>query len=104
MTYPVKIPLRWRLVEELGNSECGLWEDYGQPDQEDPDNPFTYLICQRHKSQLEIRNAKEASEVYWAVSSGTFQLRHVQAARNIADRLYHLVPKKTTDHYYPTGH
>ena len=112
--FPIKLRVNPDPLGELVQSECGRWEDHGTPDHgvfdparcecDDKPHPFVYLIANRYTTRLEIRDAAEAEEVYWAVCSGTFQLSHFKVARRIADALRPYVKAATVRRWpAPTG-
>lgn len=115
--YPVTIKLSNALIEEFDGCEYGIWEDHGRPDDgllKDPcpaceerctSAPFTHNILQRYRTRIEVHTVKEAEEVYWAVSSGTFQINHLRAARRIADELLAagVISDELREQWYPSG-
>lgn len=84
-TYSIKIKLPVGHLSELAECEHPAYEDAehdeaeGKP-AERPTATHTYVVAKRHKTILEIRNAEEANDVYYAVCSGTFGLREKSMA------------------------
>lgn len=101
--YPVVIRLGPVLPEELAMCEEGSYEDQQALHPSERDRPLethTYTIAQRYRSQLRIDNVLEAEDVYYAVCSGTFQIRskrYFRAACKIADALRELVRRNNPD-------
>ena len=92
MTYPIKIRLSKGAIDELQICE---------------EASNTYLICQRHKTVLEIRDQEEAVEVFNDVCFGTFQLiteyrNRLRSARKIANALRPHVPESIRNRF-PAG-
>lgn len=91
--FPLAIRLSARKIEELRECELGAYEDDEAKVEkgEEPDRALeshTYTVCKRATGAvLSIADADEAEDVYYAVCSGTFQLHHLSAARQIADLL-----------------
>jgi len=113
--YPIKIKVASYLIDEFANCEQGRYEDHThEPECPACDGacatePFAYDILQRWRTMIEVRNQAEAEEIYWAVSSGTFQLAedgHLQAAQRIADTLLKAGAIETPEirRWYPSGY
>lgn len=98
--YPIRILLGPVLPEELSRSEEGAYEDEVQLaplERTRPLHRHTYLIARRFSTQLRIDTVYEAEDVYYAVCSGTFKLRHYKAACKIADALREVVRAHNPD-------
>lgn len=66
----------------------------------------THVVAKRHKTMLEIRNHREAEDVYYEVCSGVFQIKGWVGwtmANAIADRLRPVVTSSTV-HAWPRPH
>lgn len=92
----VVINLRKEVLAELVAAEEGAYEDAvagkgsGAPDDIRPLESHVHKVAQRFTSRLVIRTCEEAEDAYYAVCSGTFQLRNLacwRAAVRIADAL-----------------
>lgn len=110
--YLIKISMGRNLIDELAISEEAHYEDRENAAGIDLTleimdagkcEKLAYLILQRFKTIIAIQDKAEAEEIYWAVSSGTFQIDHFRSACKIADALRPLVSERTARTYYPYG-
>ena len=94
--YPIKLRVNAAALVELSTSEEGSYNDAwaelakaGDSDQliDMKLSRHAHHVAQRHKTVLEIVDSDEAEAMFYAVCSGTFQLRHLLIARRIADAL-----------------
>lgn len=114
-TYPIKIAVSTTLANELAMCEEGRHEDYlshkkEYPNDLDVEPCHAYHIANQaiKTSELICNNPEEATDLYYAVCSGTFQLYHLTTARRIANLLRNavnehdpkLVAMWTTPHGY----
>jgi hypothetical protein len=86
-TFPIKIKMAQRLIDDLRECELGSYEDWQGELAEakrtgtepvDPPHSGTHqyeILDRRHDGVIEIRSADEACDVYYAACSGTFQIR-----------------------------
>jgi hypothetical protein len=130
ITFPVRIRVNKNTLWEFGDSEQPLYEDHqmcvqlaygdfplppkddGKPipvhqcvhsETEKDCCVLVYLIAQRHKTVLEMRDQREVDHTYWALCSGTFQLNHLRAAQNLAMKLRPYVTTKLAQSMFPDG-
>jgi hypothetical protein len=64
--FPIKIRINPKALEEFRHSEYGSYEDSHY------DESHGYMILGRHKGMIEVRNQREADDIYARVCSGTF--------------------------------
>lgn len=94
---PITIRLTRAQVEDLACSEEGRHEDSAAArargeDGEDAETCHAYLVASRAPGAVLVVNTpEEASDLYYAVCSGTFQIHNYPAAVRIADRLRDVV-------------
>jgi hypothetical protein len=104
---PLRIPVSRATVEEFFESEYGRWEDAGRPEtvleaaeaaaRTGNDGALASVVLLRAKTRIIIYTTDEAEDVYFAVSSGTFQMHHFRAAERIANILRPIVAKSNPD-------
>jgi hypothetical protein len=103
VTFPLRLRITPRAIEEFKGSEEGSWEDHGgRADSRcrDIDSPHAYVILERYRTFIEIRDANEALCVYLAACSGTWQTTHgsgdgrgfYTTACHVCDELRKFVP------------
>lgn len=101
-TYPIKLKVSAKFLEELFNCEYGRYED-AQNAREDKDeelikmNNYELVFCDfgdRFKTQIEIRNKEELAETWYALASGTIGLYACDAANNALDKIREATTKE----------
>ena len=114
--FPIKIKISSKLAQELAYCEEGRHEDYETHKEEYPDYPIldyphAYHIADKaatDRGNLVIENNEQASDLYYAVCSGTFQLYHLATSTRIADILREVVrahePSLVNRWPAPSGH
>ena len=121
MEFPVIIKLAPRFVEHLIGCEYGSFEDchkfvdgkyvYDQP--RVAGSPHIVTILERRKSGVEIRDKAEATELYYAMASGTFQLAYtsgqgfkgaLQEAQRVCRELRSAVTDPNVLRFRPDGY
>jgi len=91
--FPVIIRISSALLDDFRESELGSFEDYQQMSEDERAeerwaDEHVYEILGRHldtkrkMNRIEIRNAGEAAEVYYAACSGTFQIDRTDEGGN----------------------
>lgn len=96
-TYPIKIRVSAKFIEEMDGCEMGRYEDAERlrqsTDPEDvADVEENYKVVWidfsgRYKTVVELRNDDELLEAYYAAASGTIGLYCKTAANNFLDKI-----------------
>lgn len=99
ISWPLRINVDYRVIEEFEHCEFGSWEDNRTPGTNPPtatdaniDSPHTCDILRRARSRIVLNNANEACAVYIAACSGTLGLHRLHGATKICDALRKFVP------------
>lgn len=117
--YPVRVRMAAHHIEELRECELGSWEDHQQGNEtfegvSEPTEGDTarygtvhaYDILGRHKAVIEMRDADEVAEIYYAAASGTFQIdrtdeggndKQYRAACRLCDTLRPIIAESHAD-------
>lgn len=94
--YPLFVRMSAHRIEELRECELGSWEDRTDDEPAQFGTTHVYDILGRHRHKIEMRDADEVAEIYYAAISGTFQIdrtdeggddRQFRAACRLCDKL-----------------
>lgn len=108
-TYPISVSCPPKFLEELYQCEYGRYEDALRArteanftgDYRDVEaNDYQLVFCDfgaRHRSRIEMRDAAELAETWYALGSGTIGLHNCKRTNQIMDELRSIAERECPD-------